>query len=86
MYNPYGFNLCQLSDNVWSLQVINGKCVIGTFTEVVVTSVYRFGFSVAEIEKGVEAMIELNHNTAHFGLYKKFIFSHNEQDKTRQAC
>lgn len=82
-----GFNLVEVTDNVWFIQPIGGESFGGTFSEVVLICIYKYGFKFKEIEEAVKAMLELGHNSAHFGVYRTFIFSSNRTwDSERKAC
>lgn len=70
-----GFNLVEVADNMWFIQPIGGISFGGTFSEVVLVSIYKYGFKMKEIEEAVKVMLELGHDSAHFGVYRTFIFS-----------
>jgi hypothetical protein len=73
--NSLGYDLIDLGDESWVLNVRGGPIYVGTFNKVVKLAVVRLGFSLQEIEFAASTMIEKNHNAAHFGMYRGFIYT-----------
>ena len=76
-----GYDLCELDGDQWAVNVRGGPLFVGTFHKVVIHAVTRMGFQLSEIEFAVKNMIDKNHNAAHFGMYRGFIFTFNREVK-----
>jgi len=83
--NTEGYNLIEVTNDVWRIDVINGRSFTGTFLEVVLFSVLKLGFNINEIDLAVKDMIDQNHNAAHFGMWTGFIFSFKYEREVRKA-
>lgn len=78
--NSSGYKLTEFSNNSW--QVVGpDSAYSGNFKGTVKYAVTVLGFRLEEIEYAIERMIELNHNTAHFGIYKNLIYTYNTEIK-----
>lgn len=84
--NIEGYNLTEIGGNIWKIQTINGRSFTGTFLEVVLYAVIKLGFNINEIDAAVKVMVELGHDSAHFGMWTRFIFTFNmEKEVYRRA-
>ena len=77
--NAAGYNLYEESNGKWTLENLN-PIFSGTLKEVGLFMVREIGFSMPQLEMALNAMADENHNAAHFGVFKKFIYSY-ERDK-----
>ena len=69
-----GFNLVEVSSDVWVLKVVGeDSSFVGSFRDVVKHAVTRYNFRFQEIDKAVESMVQGNHNSAHFGSQSSFM-------------
>lgn len=73
--NIEGYNIFELSNNVWCLQFSEGKSFTGTFKEVILHAVVGHGIKLQEIEVAVQTMIKDGHDAAHFGMWGTFMYS-----------
>jgi len=73
--NIEGYNLIEIDKDIWYLQVVGDTIFSGTFREVIVYAVRQFGFKMKDIDEAIQDMVNNNHNVAHFGMYKSFIYS-----------
>lgn len=73
-----GFNIYEITQNVWVFEVINGQSLSGSLQEVIVFAMNSYAFTLVELEASVEAMAKNNHNAAHFGMWASFIYSFNK--------
>lgn len=73
--NSTGYDLYEITQNEWILKVKNGPMYVGTFKKVVKHAVTKMGFDLEEINVAVKEMIKYNHNAAHFGMYRGFIYT-----------
>lgn len=83
--NVEGYNLIEITNDIWRIEVISGRSFTGTFLEVVLFSVLKLGFNINEIDLAVKDMIDNSHSAAHFGMWSGFIFSFNHQREIRKA-
>lgn len=75
--NFEGFNLVEITKDIWRLETIGGRDFNGTFLEVVLYAIIKLGFNINEIDTAVKTMLQENHNAAHFGMWARFMFSFN---------
>lgn len=76
--NSGGFYLVELGHDHWCLES-GGTYVPGSFRAVVTYMVTHHGFHLNEINIACKEMLAKDHNAAHFGIYKKLIFTCNRQ-------
>jgi hypothetical protein len=79
--NTAGYDLYEVSEDHWALNVKGGAIFVGTFKKVVIYAVLRLGFKLEEIEYATREMINKDHNGAHFGMYRGFIFTFQKEFK-----
>lgn len=70
-----GYDLHEIENDKWTFDVKDEKTYTGTFKQVVVYMIEIAGFNAEIIEEAITEMIKRDHNGAHFGIYKRFIFS-----------
>lgn len=70
-----GFDLYEITEDEWILNVKNGPMYTGTFKKVVLSAVRLLGMPLEEISFAVKCMLDKDHNAAHFGVNGTFIFS-----------
>lgn len=84
--NTAGYNLLEISHNIWCLEVADkDQNFVGTFREVVLYSLFKGYFDIEEINVAVQTMLEEGHNSAHFGMNKFFLFTFNRTTPMRKA-
>lgn len=86
MVNLDGFNIIEVVENVWVLEVINGISYTGTLKEVVTLAINNYKFRFKEIEDAVNCMIREEHNAAHFGTWGSFIYTFNQNSPKRSLA
>jgi len=74
--NLDGFNLVEVSNNVWSFEVIGGMHYMGNLAHVVRIAVKRYDISISEIEVAVEDMIKNGYTIAHFGMWRTYMYGY----------
>jgi hypothetical protein len=79
--NTAGYDLYEVSEDSWALHVKDGPIFVGTFRKVALHAVTRLGFKLEEIEYAAKEMIKREHNGAHFGMYRGFIFTFQREFK-----
>ena len=70
-----GFNLIEISEDIWQLQIVDSESFFGTFKEVLIFANLRYSINLKEIDMAVQCMIKEGHNAAHFGMWGTFIFT-----------
>jgi len=85
-FNAAGYDLYEVSRDHWAIHVKEGPVYVGSFKKVVKHCVLRLGFDLEEIKVAVDEMLKYNHNGAHFGMYRGFIYTFEKEFKhVRQA-
>jgi len=82
--NANGFNLIELSENVWVFEAIEFESFTGTLREVITFAVRRYAFNVQEIEKALLEMVQMDHNAVHFGMWATFVYSFSQNAPRKQ--
>jgi hypothetical protein len=85
MPNPFGYNLLELGHNSWAVQIIEQRLYTGTFREVILFSIVRLGFDMAELDKALTDMLDNKHDIAHFGMFKTFLYSYKSDWERKYA-
>ncbi len=75
------YDLAMGPEGLWTLYGSGTAIFRSNFSEVVRFMVSKLDFDLAEIELAAEEMDKLNHNRAHFGTYKSFIFTEDQFKK-----
>jgi hypothetical protein len=79
---------------MYEIKVIGGKWQVhtqgqgayeGSFLQIATLCINRLGFSYEDFKEGVEEMTWNDHDTAHFGIYKSFIYSYDSNKKRKVA-
>ena len=82
LYNGAGYDLYEIEgEDNWAFHVKEGPVFMGTFKKVVTYMISRLGFDPSEIDYAVKTMVQEEHNAAHFGMYRGFIFSFSKEFK-----
>lgn len=79
--NATGYDLYEVTHNEWVLHVNNGDIYRGTFYKVARYAAAKLNFSLEEIELAAVEMTKIGHNGAHFGAFKRFIYTFNKDFK-----
>lgn len=74
------YDMKRLSESKWSLTSDKKNTFIGSLKEVCQVAV-GIGFDMETIEEAVNEMAWMDHDAAHFGIYKGFIFSYDTKEK-----
>lgn len=77
--NAMGYDIVDLGDDQWLLDVKGVSKYHGTFAELVRFCVKKYGFEINELEMAVGVMVRSDHNALSFGAYKTFIYSFNQE-------
>lgn len=72
-----GYKLVDKGSGFWQLHTPRGVFT-GSLRDVCVYSVQKLGFEMRELEIGVEEMEKHFHNAAEYGIFKRFMWSHDE--------
>lgn len=68
-------------ENIWEVSSKNNDFIFkGPFKTLVLVCKVK-GFDLNDFEFGISQMCQKEHDSMHFGLYKKFIYSFNWKDK-----
>lgn len=70
-----GYDLYEVANDQWALHVKGGAAFVGTFRKVITHAVTHLNFKIEEIEFATKEMIKQEHNAAHFGMYRGFLFT-----------
>lgn len=76
--NTKGYNFYMTSADNWTVEGLYDSAVSGTFRQIVKAALHK-GFELADIEEGVKMMLQMDHDSIHFGMYKQAIFSFNRK-------
>lgn len=82
--NLEGFNLIEVSENVWVFEVLDGESFTGSLRETILFAVRRYHLKLQEIEVAIETMIHDENNAVHFGMWGTFIYSFNKNESNKQ--
>lgn len=85
-FTSEGYDLYEVTKNEWILHVKNGAIYTGTFKKVIKYAVTKMGFKLEEFDIAVKEMVKYNHNGAHFGMYRGFIYTFQKDFKHVQAA
>lgn len=83
--NVEGYNLIEITNEIWKIETVNGRQFIGTFLEVAMYGVMKLGFNINQIDVAVQDMMKNGNNAAHFGMWASFIYSFNTAKEERKA-
>jgi hypothetical protein len=75
--NVTDYNIIELSEDLWLFQQVGEESIYGTFLEIFLIALIQYSFNFNELELAIQHMIEEDHNAAHFGMWKSFIYSFN---------
>lgn len=79
-----GYRLLDKGSGLWLIQAPDGN-YSGTLKQVCLFAVHEYGFDIAELEFGVMEMEKKWHNAAEYGMFKSFMFTHDDQEKERST-
>jgi len=85
MVNLDGFNMVEISPNIWSFEVINGETYTGTLKQVILFAVKHYHFNILDIEEAINDMIENEHTVAHFGMWGTYVYGFTPTVSGRMA-
>ena len=76
-----GYYLKEVSHDNWSFRS-NGEYAIyiGSFKEMVRLMVNAHHFELGNIDLAIKEMLRNDHNMAHFGMHRSFIYSCNDKE------
>ena len=77
-YEASGYNLYELPDNAWALDVKGGELIVDTYKNIV-TKMFKMGFEQEEMETAIAEMVFNGDNAANFGMRKSFIYSFKKE-------
>jgi hypothetical protein len=72
-------------DNKWEVHTQGQGAYEGSMLGIIMFCVIKLGFTYEDIREGIEEMTWNDHDTAHFGIYRTFIYSYNQSEKKRVA-
>lgn len=78
--NKLGYKLLDKGDGNWQIVTPNG-IFTGNMKQVCTYSVMELGFSMKELEIGILEMEKHFHNAAEYGVFKKFMWSYDQEEK-----
>jgi hypothetical protein len=70
----------------WEVHTQGYGAYEGTLLQIFVFLMDRVGFTYDDIREGIEEMFWHDNDTAHFGIYKSFIYSYNYADKKKRVA
>ena len=76
-----GNDLYEVAPDQWALHVKGGAAFVGNFKNVVTHAVKKLNFKFEEIEFATAQMVKNDHNGAHFGMYRGFLFTFKKDFK-----
>jgi hypothetical protein len=81
--NTAGYDLYQVFDNRWVIDLKDGNAFHGTLKEVYNYMVNKINFFPDEIVRAIDCMYDVDNirvaNAAHFGMNKTFIYQFNKE-------
>lgn len=83
--NSAGFDLYEVTANEWILNIKGGALYVGEFKKVVRHAASKLGFSLSELDSAVKEMVKNDHNAAHFGMYRGFMYTFKKDFNERKA-
>lgn len=84
--NFEGYNLIEYSKDEWYLQVIGQVAYKGTFRQAIIFAISKLGFKIEELDMAINIMLQEDHNIAHFGMYRGFMYSHRQDFSKRKVA
>jgi hypothetical protein len=76
--NSKGYNLIMVQADSWIFDDNSGKEFQGSFKSVIQHAITK-GFEMKEVEYAVNQIMDQDHTTAHFGMFKKLMFTTKER-------
>jgi hypothetical protein len=74
------YDIRRIDERKWSITTNKTRSFVGSLKEVCQVAV-GIGLSIDEIEYALTEMAWMDHDVAHFGIYKGFIFSYDTKEK-----
>jgi hypothetical protein len=88
--NSRGYNIFEISENIWVFEVVNGQLFTGTLREVVIFAVTRFGLKLSQVEIAINSIADSvgkeNYNAVHFGVLGSFIYPFNKDFQVKRMA
>lgn len=75
-----GYKLFDKGNGLWQIRTPKGAYT-GSLKQVCTYSVVELGFDIKEIEIGVLEMEKHFHNAAEYGIFKRFMWSYDQEEK-----
>lgn len=69
------YKLKHVNESEWSLEIENVKTPLVASLKQVCKFAVELGFEMEEVEAAVNEMAWMEHDVAHFGVFKRFIFT-----------
>ena len=82
--NGSGYKLFDRGQGLWQIQTPTGV-FSGSLKKVCTYAVIKLGFSIEELEIGVLEMEKHFHNAAEYGIFKRFMWSYDLEEKNEKA-
>lgn len=79
-----GYRLLDKGLGLWQIQTPDGNFT-GTLKQVCHFAVLKLDFEMKELELGVMEMEKHWHNAAEYGIFKKFMWSYDTEEKLPKA-
>lgn len=76
-----GFDLYMMEIDTWVFDDHSGVIFDGTFYDVVKFLVVNGGFTLHDIQSGIDLMLALDNDSIHFGMYKTAMYSFERKSK-----
>jgi hypothetical protein len=83
--NSAGYDLSEVSENEWIFSVRGGSLYVGSFIQIVMIMVMKFGFDIDNIDEAVEEMVKKEKDSVHFGMYRSMIYPYNREDNLKKV-
>lgn len=80
-----GFNLYELGDNIWRLEVVNVGSCTGSFKEIAIHLNLKYLVNLSEIDRAVQEMVAKGDDAVHIGVRGTFIRSFKQMGHERLA-
>ena len=80
------YEIIESGNNKWTLVIGNKARFHGSFQNVVKICIRELKFDAAQLDQAVAEMCKpqnAGHDTLHFGVYKKFLFSYDSRKEQR---
>jgi len=65
----------------WQIHTKHNGAFAGNFTAIIAHCIRNLEIEQSELDVAVQEMCKKNHNCAHFGMFKSFLFTYNRGEK-----